>query len=359
MNGASAQEKPPIFVAGNPRSGTTLMRSLLSAHPNIYILHEPWFYTWNSLCPKDVSGEQFLKYYFDTFSFKWLQLRPADVLDALPASFPRDNVRIAFREIMRQKAEAAGKPRYGEKTPGNSYDLPSIFRDFPDSPVIVMVRDPRSTVDSTRKMVWGSQTDLANCIAYEISRREADKFKNRVLFVKLEDLRLNPEAELRRVLDYVGEPWDPAVLDHSKNNPWPGDMPPVPWLQNAAEPLVPTETRLPNMEPVRVRLVEMLCGKSMKRFGYEKMKLQDPPGNAAVYKRIASEIPETLRYAWTVTRMYGKLRKPEQWAVLSVYVTMFRGMNPEFWKDNPGIEIPLPPAFPEEKVYPPVRSKVP
>ena len=69
-----------------------------------------------------------------------------------------------------------------------------IYRDFPDAPIIVMVRDPRSTVDSTRKMVWGSQADLANCLAYEGSRAQADKFRDRALFVKLEDLRLDPEG---------------------------------------------------------------------------------------------------------------------------------------------------------------------
>ena len=321
-------------------------------------MHEPWFYMWNSFCPAGMSGDEFLTHYFETFSFRWLRMRPKDIMDALPHPLPRSELRLAFAEMMRQKAEAAGRIRYGEKTPSDTDYLPAIYRDFPDAKVIIMIRDPRSTADSTRHMVWGSQVDLANAIAYEIGRRKADDFRNRVLFVKLENLRLNPESEMRRVLDFVDEPWDDAVLDHAKNNPWPGDMPPVPWLKTAEEPLIPTETHLPNMDPMRVRLIEIICRKSMKRFGYEKMKLQDPPSNAAVYAHMASELPEALRYVWTAMRIFTKLRKPEQWGKPSAYVRMFFGLNPQWWDDNVNLQIPLPPEWPEEKVYPPARSKV-
>ncbi len=345
-------DKPPIFVVGNPRSGTTLMRVLLSAHPNIYITHEPWFYIWNSLCPDDVSGDQFLRYYFQTFSFRWLKIARSEVLKNLPPTLPRKDVHWAFREIMRLKAEALGRNRYGEKTPGETDYLKDIYEDFPDARVIVMVRDPRSTVDSTRKMVWGSKSDLANAIVYERTRRKIDKFRDRVLIVKLETLRLDPEGEMRRVLEFVGEEWDPAVLDHAANNPAPDDMPPVPWLRTASEPLVSTEMRLPNMAPERLRLIETVCRTSMSRYGYEPLELENAPGFLDTMGRIASEIPATARYAWLVARLFQKLRDPRKWGELSVYIQMYTGLNPPWWEENKDFKVPGPPDLIEEPALP-------
>ncbi len=338
-------EKPPIFVTGNPRSGTTLMRELLSAHPNIYITHEPWFYVWNSLCPEDVTGDRFLEYYFNTFSFRWLRLPPSVVLKALPKALPREDLYVAFREIMYQKAAELGRTRYGEKTPANTDYLGNIYRDFPDAKVVIMIRDPRSTVDSTRRMVWGSQSDLANCIAYERSRIKVDKFKDRVLFVKLEDLRLKPETEMRRVLEFVGEPWDDAVLHHAVNNPAPGDMPPVPWLRSAAEPLVSAEVRLPNMTPRRVRLIETVCRSSMKRFGYERSKFEDSPGIANVAGLFLSDLPQAVLYLSRVTRLFGRLKDPKSWRTHAIYIRMYDGLNPRWWRNNADIQIPTPPEL--------------
>ena len=332
------------------------MRELLSAHPNVYITHEPWFYIWNSLAPKEMSGDEFLDAYFHTFSFHWLRMRPSDIRKELASPLARSEVRLAFREIMRQKAAAAGRIRYGEKTPGHTDHLADIYRDFPDAKVIVMIRDPRSTVDSTQKMVWGSQVDLANCIAYEIGRKRVEPFTDRVMLVKLEDLLRDPEAKMRQVLDFVDEPWNTAVLDHATHNPWPGDMPPVPWLRSASEPLVGTEVRLPRMAPERIRLIETVCRASMKRYGYDAVKLDNPPSTLSTAARIASETPETLRYLWKVISLFKRLRDQTKWREYTVYVRMYKELNPRWWIDNKDLEVPLPPDWPEEPVFPQSRS---
>ena len=322
------------------------MRELLSAHPNIYITHEPWFYIWNDLCPKEYSGDEFLKYYFQTFSFRWLRLKPADVLKNLDRHLPREQLWLAFREIMQQKARALGRERYGEKTPGHMDHLGEIFRDFPDARVVLMLRDPRSTVESTRRQVWGCQRDLGNCLVYERSRKKAQKFEDRLLTVKLEALRLNPEREMRRILDFVGEPWDSAVLDHAANNPDPNDMPPVPWLQSAAEPLVPSEMRLPAISPERLRLIETICGGSMKRYGYEKAVLESEPSTVETWRRIVGEVPETARYAWTMIKIYQKLRDPHRWgSAVASYGHVFANLNRPWWNEHKDMTFPIAPEL--------------
>ena len=96
----------------------------------------------------------------------------------------------------------------------------------------------------------------------------------------------------------------------------------------------------------------------MKRFGYEKVKFDDPPSMTTVYGRMLRELPETLRYAWNIYRIYSRLRNPEKWGKMSAYARIFFGLNPEWWDENRDIQIPVPPPIPEEKVYPPTRSGV-
>ena len=337
----------PIFVMGNARSGTTLMRVLLSSHPKIYITHEPWFYVWLGLCPQNMSGDEFLWAYFRTFSFRWLRLNPTDVMRALPSPLPRSSVHLGFRAIMKLKAAAFGRQHWGEKSPGHIDHMTEIFRDFPDAKVIMMVRDPRTTVDSTRRMVWGSQSDLANSLGYVRGLKNATGFRDRVLSVKLEELRQEPERKMRRVLDFVEEPWEVAVLDHVSNNPDPLDMPPVPWLQTATEPLRGVDTRLHAMDPDRVRLIETVCRASMRRYGYEPTELRTVTGSVRTWLRLAAEVPETARHVWRLTRRFQALRNPALWdSPMARYGYLFEGLNPAWWAENEGFVFPTPPELP-------------
>src|SRR5262245_4780151 len=123
MEGPLAQEGPPIFIVGAGRSGTTLLRLMLSAHPRIYICHETSFYFWERFLPGSVSGDDFLRRFFWTFNFRWLAIDPRAVLARLPSHFPREQAGLAFEAIMRLKAASYSRVRYGDKTPAHSFAL--------------------------------------------------------------------------------------------------------------------------------------------------------------------------------------------------------------------------------------------
>jgi hypothetical protein len=163
---------------------------------------------------------------------------------------------------------------------------------------------------------------------------------------------------MRRVLDFVGEEWNAAVLDHAANNPAPGDMPPVPWLRNASEPLVSTEMRLPNMAPERIRLIELVCRTSMERYGYQPAALESAPGRAGTIARIASEVPETARYIWRVIRMFNNMHEARKWGSLP-YVKMYEGLNPPWWAENKDLALPKPPDLIEEPALPEAGRSLP
>ena len=44
-------DRAPIFLIGCGRSGTSLLRSMLNAHPRIYLLQESAFFSWTGKLP--------------------------------------------------------------------------------------------------------------------------------------------------------------------------------------------------------------------------------------------------------------------------------------------------------------------
>src|SRR5512143_1138477 len=103
----------PIFIIGTGRSGTTLLRQMMNAHPRIHITHEAGFYSYARHAPPGSDARQWLERYFETYSFRWLRLDREVVRAALPAETSLERLNDICRVIMREKARQAGKVRYG------------------------------------------------------------------------------------------------------------------------------------------------------------------------------------------------------------------------------------------------------
>ena len=111
----------PIFVVGTGRSGTTLLRLMLNAHPRIHLTHEASFYVGRQFLPRRFSASDWLERYFKSFSFAWLLIHPDEIREDLalthPEGAPREAFPDAYRSIMRAKAAHYSRPRYRDKTP--------------------------------------------------------------------------------------------------------------------------------------------------------------------------------------------------------------------------------------------------
>lgn len=339
-------ETSPIFVIGTGRSGTTLLRMMLCAHPRIYLTHEGSYWMWDQIVPSKHSGSTFLRYYLQTFSFKWLRLDPRPVLAGLPHPLPRDQVKQAFAAIMRAKAAEHGKVRWGDKTPSHSGNLARIFQDYPDARVVRIVRDPRGVVRSFNRMPWAGGVPTSGAALCELERKQTEPFRDRLLEVRLEDLLADPRTEMGRVLDFVGEPWDDAVLDHPAHGPGLEDVPPVPWFQSATKPVRPPRIDFSGVDPVELRLIEYLCRKSMAQHGYTPWPLAREPSRLSVFWRWLTELPEVLRTMWVALRMAAMAKDPNYNETPKVKA-IFRTLNPRAWDGYPGLVMPDAPPLPE------------
>ena len=124
----------PIFIFGCARSGTTLLRSILSSHPNIGIPRETSFFqylyefiTKNKIV--NLNKEDILNFwttYSSTRRFTYQSLSKEKIDEIL-----NNKDQIACKDIldtlMSVYLNEVKKNRWGEKTPGHEYHLVTIL----------------------------------------------------------------------------------------------------------------------------------------------------------------------------------------------------------------------------------------
>jgi hypothetical protein len=334
----------PIFVVGNCRSGTTLLRVMLSAHPRIYITHEATFYSWASIYPKGAPRREFLEYYFQTPEFRWLRVDPDRVLAGLPDPLPPEQLKDALVGILREAAARYGRVRFGDKTPLYTRHLGRIFLDFPDARVIHIVRDPRTRTGSLVRMPWACPNLFANAYTTELDLKPCWRLKDKLLQIRMEDLLSQPRETMAQVLEHVGEPWDDAVLDHVHRHPDKDDMPPLPWLESSKGERKGPPDPTKGLTPVQVRMIERVCEKSMKQGPYEPAKLEREPSALAVLWECLRYVPSLFTFAAAYWRLSRVVKDPRNFDG-PAFRDAFRKINPPSWAHYPGFEVPLPPAL--------------
>ena len=162
--------------------------------------------------------------------------RPSAAELAFSYDLPRDEV-MALLGSSRSQADFAaaffglaaarrGKSRWAEKTPLNVRYPGWIFRHFPNARFIHVIRDGRDVVCSLRSHpvrrffdgAWASvpqNRSVASCIQQWLALTGSGmKWRGdpRYLEVRYEDLVRDPEVTMRRVMAFVGEPFDEAWL---------------------------------------------------------------------------------------------------------------------------------------------------
>jgi hypothetical protein len=129
-------------------------------------------------------------------------------------------IRGFFEGIQGDYARSRGKERWADKTPRYALMLPLLLRIFPDAQVVHVIRDARDVAVSHRKRFgyWSCLKSTAKWPRYVGTARRAarDLPEGTYREVRYENLAGDPEATLRGLLAWLGEDWDPAVLDFDK-----------------------------------------------------------------------------------------------------------------------------------------------
>ncbi len=190
----------PVFVLGMPRSGTSLVEQIIASHPQAHGAGEIDF--WQSVVRRNAV----------TF---WKSL-PTD-------SVRRELARSYLKILTGYSADAL---RVVDKTPINATYLGIIHTTFPKARIIFMRRDPIDTCLSCYfqqflpTMNWS--TDLGDLAHYYHQTQRVAAHWHRVLppgtilDVSYEDLVADQEKWTRRIIEFVGLPWDDRCLQFHK-----------------------------------------------------------------------------------------------------------------------------------------------
>ncbi|KAK3587297.1 hypothetical protein CHS0354_034451 [Potamilus streckersoni] len=199
---------PVIFIGGMPRSGTTLMRAMLDAHPNIRCGKE------TRVIPSLLSmREKLIKDQIDKERLHEAGVTE-EVLDSAMVSF--------ILEIVAKHGEAA--PYLCNKDPYTLKYIDYLSQLFPNAKFLFMIRDGRATCHSiiSRHVTIKDldMTSYRSCI--EKWNTSADVMlsqclrvgSHRCITVHYEQLILQPESWLRKIFKFLAIPWDDSVLHH-------------------------------------------------------------------------------------------------------------------------------------------------
>ena len=198
----------PILIIGAPRSGTTLLATMINAHRNIFIANE---------------SKLFLDYLPDEdrpANNSAMLVREAEsrLLKGSLAASSHSGVATAavqLREIFAKAAAAEKKKRWGDKTAVGYRRLDALVKAFPDAHYVVVFRDIEEVAASYEKVnpEWGVEGAVVHWIqCWRTVAHYRDKIQLSV--VHYTSLLSDAENVLRGLCFVIGESFDPAMLQH-------------------------------------------------------------------------------------------------------------------------------------------------
>jgi tetratricopeptide (TPR) repeat protein len=187
----------PVFIVGMPRSGTSLAEQILASHPQVF-------------------GAGELQYWDNALSTHQTAVQPGgDAESSVP--------RIAADYLQRLAGWSGDAQRVVDKMPPNFMNLGLIHSVFPHARIIHMRRHPIDTCLSIYFQYFLNthpySNDLANLAHYYGEYlRIMDHWRRTLpaaalLEVRYEDLIGDQEAWSRRMIEFIGLPWDARCLD--------------------------------------------------------------------------------------------------------------------------------------------------
>lgn len=208
-----------VFLVGAPRSGTTILQSLLASHPEITSFPETKFfhYLWSDRLRPRLPDR--LREFFHR------EIHRPDLYDEWVSETSLTSDRIKwFVGILDKLAVEGGNSIWLEKTPEHVYFVRDILDHLPDAKFIHIVRNPLDVIASMRKAtsdpstnaIWGGEWSLQFCIERWKSSVAATNFffpdNSQHLVIRYEDLLEDKVKILSQCCYFIDVAYDPEML---------------------------------------------------------------------------------------------------------------------------------------------------
>lgn len=200
----------PTFLVGAERSGTTLLRLMLDHHPRICFNPE-FEYAVSQMGDDDSFPDLATYHHFLATDF----IFPGAQFAVDPAlSYPE-----LVRSFLRQKLARDGKQVIGA-TVHHHFDR--LLALWPEARFIHLLRDPRDVAKSVIGMGWAGNVWVASerwLHAEQLWSRLAARLpRERYVELRYEDLIRDPQGELTRLCEFMGERFDARMFDYAKTS---------------------------------------------------------------------------------------------------------------------------------------------
>lgn len=285
-------QQNPIFILGNPRSGTSLLRVIINAHPDILIPPECGFAVWlydefkNKDFERNQTKNNFIEKLIRTRKFETWKLN----IDELKTKFLNIHVKnyadtVDFIYRFYGSSHSIYFKRWGDKNNFYLNNMTEINEIFPEAQFIHIVRDGRdvasSYIDISSKSIESKYSpDLPvniKDIAIDwirnndkIIRSLSDVPEERKLLIRFEDVIQNFDLIIRKIIHFLGISYSEKMknFQHSTNALEPDEF--MQWKSKLYNGLDQSSIGRykKDLSLEEVEIFNRLAGKSLRKYGY-------------------------------------------------------------------------------------------
>ena len=206
VNFAEDVDTPLSFLIGFPRSGTTLLDTILRGHPKVSVIEE-----------QNLIG--FVRGKIGSN----LSVNQIEGLKEVDVSRARE---IYFKE-RRKYIQTPSSNVIIDKLPLNIVHLPLIHRLFPDAKLLYSLRHPCDVILSSYFQRFSLNPAMSNllemdrcaefyCSIMEIFHQCENRYELNIQYIRYEKLIYEFEETVGKVLNFLNLNWDESVLDYQK-----------------------------------------------------------------------------------------------------------------------------------------------
>ena len=196
----------PVFLVGFPRSGTTLMDTILRSHSKIEVLEEK---------PTVVAAKAAIRK--NGYNEIHNNIFPIDILSEAKAAYIKE-----FRKYIKSSDTSSV---YIDKLPLNLIEVPLINQLFPAAKFILALRHPFDTILSCWMQDFEINAAMANmvdldrivdlyCIAMETFKICRSEYNLNVHTIRYEDLLEDLKGESSALLTFLDLTWETNMEDY-------------------------------------------------------------------------------------------------------------------------------------------------
>ena len=193
----------PIFVLGQPRTGTTLIERIVTSHSQVHSAGElQQFGMAVRRLSKHTDPRRFSKELF-------------------ASALGLDCEKVGAIYMESTKRVQGDTPRFVDKLPQNYYYIPMILKALPNAKIVHLTRDPMDACFASFKQLFADaylhSYDLGEMARHHCRYRRLmdvwrERFPGRFLDISYEDTVSDLEPNARRLIDFLDLPWEDECL---------------------------------------------------------------------------------------------------------------------------------------------------